>query len=176
TFVAALGGLVPRQGQVLVDGHVLRPSDPAAAVRAGVVVVPERRQLFPGLSVDDNLVLGLYAGGPRTVRAVRRSPALGEVYGRFPALAVRRSQPAGTLSGGEQQMLAFGRALISRPGVLLLDEPFLGLAPAVADVIVEVIAALRADGRAVLVVDDHPARTAALADRVVTLEEGRVAG
>ena len=174
TLVGALAGLVPSRGVVAVLGRAVPRNRPAAAVRAGLVAVPERRQLFPGMTVEENLVLGAYTGGAWTVRAARRAPALEDVYALFPALRGRRSQTAGTLSGGEQQMLALGRALVSDPAVLLLDEPFLGLAPAVSDALVETLAALRDGGRALVVVDDHPRRIASLADRVVTFERGRV--
>ena len=174
TLVGALAGLIPSRGRVAVGGRVVPRGRPAAAVRAGLVAVPERRQLFPGMTVEENLVLGLYTGGAWTVRSARRAPAVEEVYSRFPTLWSRRSQRAGTLSGGEQQMLALGRALVSLPTVLLLDEPFLGLAPAVAGGLVTTLTGLRDGGRALIVVDDHAGRVAALADRVVTLERGRV--
>jgi len=174
TLVAALGGLVPRRGRVCVGGRLIPPGRPAAAVRAGLAVVPERRQLFPTMSVEENLLLGLFTHGFRTVRAARRAPELAAVYQRLPVLAERRSQRAGTLSGGEQQLLALGRALVGRPAVLLLDEPFLGLAPGVADTIVGVVGALRAEGCGLLVVDDDPGRVAALADGVLTLPGSQV--
>ena len=174
TLVSALAGLIPSRGRVAVAGQVVPRGRPAAAVRAGLVAVPERRQLFPGMTVEENLVLGLYTTGARTVRAARRAPALEEVYDRFPLLRTRRSQAAGTLSGGEQQMLALGRALVSGPAVLLLDEPFLGLAPAVTEVVAATLAGLRDGGRSLIVVDDHAGRAAALADRVLRLEGGRV--
>ena len=174
TMVAALAGLLPRRGEVRVAGHLVPPSTAASAVRAGLVAVPERRQLFPHLTVEDHLVLGLYALGPRLVRAARRAVAASDVYDRFPVLLERRRQPAGTLSGGEQQMLAVGRALISRPTVLLLDEPFLGLGPAAARAVAESLTTLRADRRAVLLIDDHQARGSAVADRVLLLQNGQL--
>ena len=174
TLVAALAGLLPRYGEVRVAGRLVAPSTAAGAVRAGLVAVPERRQLFPHLSVEDHLILGLYALGPRLVPAARRRVAAGSVYDLFPVLRERRRQPAGTLSGGEQQMLAVGRALISRPTVLLLDEPFLGLGPAAARGLAQSLATLRADGRAVLLIDDHQERGSAVADRVLTLHDGQL--
>lgn len=174
TLVGALAGLVPSRGRVAVVGRTVPRGRPAAAVRAGLVAVPERRQLFPGMTVEDNLVLGLYTSGARTVRAARRAPTIEAAYARFPTLRARRFQKAGTLSGGEQQMVALGRALVSDPAVLLLDEPFLGLAPAVTATLLETLTALRDGGRALLVVDDHAGRIAALADRVVTIDRGRV--
>jgi branched-chain amino acid transport system ATP-binding protein len=169
TLVAALGGLIPRRGEVVVSGQTLPSCRPAAAVRAGLVVVPERRQLFPGLTVADNLLLGLYTSGARTVRTARRSAALNELYQRFPVLDERRSQLAGTLSGGEQQILALGRALVTRPAVLLIDEPFLGVAPAVADTIIETLTDFRSNAGALLVVDDRPPRMAEANDQLLIL-------
>ena len=174
TLVGALAGLLPRSGVVSVAGRRVVPSAPADAVRAGLVAVPERRQLFPHLSVEDHLVLGLYAVGPRLVRAALRRVEASDVYDLFPVLRQRRAQLAGTLSGGEQQMLAIGRALISRPSVLILDEPFLGLGPAAARAVAESLADLRAEHRAVVLVDGHGVHGRSIADRVMTLREGRL--
>jgi branched-chain amino acid transport system ATP-binding protein len=174
TLVAALAGLLPRRGRVTVAGRQVAPCAPAAAVRAGIAAVPERRQLFPHLSVEDHLVLGLYALRPRLVRTARRTVAASDVYDLFPVLRERRSQPAGTLSGGEQQMLAVARALISRPTVIVLDEPFLGLAPVAARTVAESLTGLRSAQRAVLMVDEHRSGGAAIADRVLTLHDGRL--
>jgi branched-chain amino acid transport system ATP-binding protein len=174
TLVSALAGLLPRSGVVSVAGRRVAASAPADAVRAGLVAVPERRQLFPHLSVEDHLVLGFYAVGPRLVRAARRRVEASDVYERFPVLRQRRAQLAGTLSGGEQQMLAIGRALMSRPSVLILDEPFLGLGPSAASSVAESLADLRAERRAVVLVDDHAARARTVADRVLTLREGHI--
>jgi branched-chain amino acid transport system ATP-binding protein len=174
TLVAALAGLVPRRGEVRVAGRPVAACAPAAAVRAGIVAVPERRQLFPHLSVEDHLVLGLYALRPRLVHRARRTVAAGEVYDLFPVLRERRAQPAGTLSGGEQQMLAVARALVCRPSVIVLDEPFLGLAPVAARTVAESLTGLRAAQRAVLLVDEHRSGPLAVADRILTLYDGRV--
>jgi branched-chain amino acid transport system ATP-binding protein len=174
TLVSALAGLLPRSGVVSVAGRRVIPSAPADAVRAGLVAVPERRELFPHLTVEDHLVLGLYAVGPRLVRAARRRVEASDVYDLFPVLRQRRAQLAGTLSGGEQQMLAIGRALISRPSVLILDEPFLGLGPAAVDAAAQSLADLRAEGRAVVLVDDHSARGRTIANCVLTLHDGQL--
>lgn len=174
TLVSALAGLLPRSGDVCVAGRRIVPSAPAAAVRAGLVAVPERRQLFPQVTVEGHLVLGLYATGPRLVRNARRLVEASEVYDLFPVLRQRRGQRAGTLSGGEQQMLAIGRALVSRPSVLVLDEPFLGLGPAAADAVSTCLAVLRAERRSVLLVDDYSARGRAVADRVAALSDGQL--
>jgi branched-chain amino acid transport system ATP-binding protein len=174
TLVAALAGLLPRRGEVTVAGHRVPPCAPAAAVRAGIVAVPERRQLFPHLSVEDHLVLGLYALRPRLVRRARRTVAASDVYDLFPVLRERRRQAAGTLSGGEQQMLALARALISRPSVIVLDEPFLGLAPVAARTVAESLTTLRDVQRAVLLVDESRSGGTAIADRVLTLDDGRL--
>jgi branched-chain amino acid transport system ATP-binding protein len=174
TLVAALAGLLPRRGQVTVAGRQVAPCAPAAAVRAGIAAVPERRQLFPRLSVEDHLVLGLYALRPRLVHKARRTVAASDVYDLFPVLGERRGQLAGTLSGGEQQMLAVARALISRPTVIVLDEPLLGLAPVTARTVIESLTRLRTAQRAVLLVDERRSGAAAIADRVLTLHDGRL--
>ena len=174
TLVAALAGLLPRRGEVTVAGRRVAPCAPATAVRAGIVAVPERRQLFPHLTVEDHLVLGLYALRPRLVRTARRTVAASDVYDLFPLLRERRRQLAGTLSGGEQQMLAVARALISRPSVIVLDEPFLGLAPVAARTVAESLTRLRAAQRAVLLVDEQRSGGTAIADRVLALQDGRL--
>ena len=165
----------PGSGVVSVAGRRVVPSAPADAVRAGLVAAPERRQLFPHLSVEDHLVLGLYAVGPRLVRAARRRVEASDVYDLFPVLRQRRAQLAGTLSGGEQQMLAIGRALISRPSASWsFDEPFLGLGPAAAATVAASLTDLRAERRAVVLADDDAPAVRAITDRAMTLNEGRL--
>ena len=128
TLLAALMGLQPAKGQIRYEGSDFSGLLTEERVRRGVCLVPERRELFTEMTVEDNLILGAYTRW-RDRAAVERD--LGEVYARFPRLSERRTQLAGTLSGGERQMLVLGRALISRPRLLLLDEPSLGLAPLV---------------------------------------------
>jgi ABC-type branched-subunit amino acid transport system ATPase component len=168
TLVLA-GGQVD-SGSVEFDGHRLDGSDPAAVVRAGVVQVPEGRQVFAHLTVEENL----RAGGLATARR-QRGPARDRVYDLFPVLRERASQPAGLLSGGEQQMLAIGRALMAAPRLLLLDEPSLGLAPRMVERIGEVIAEVHRQGTAVVLVEQNAALALDLADFAYVLEDGRVA-
>jgi branched-chain amino acid transport system ATP-binding protein len=145
-----------------------RPPD--EILRAGIALVPERRRIFAPLTVLDNLSLGAYA---RRGQA-RAGQALEEVYHLFPVLRERRTQVAGTLSGGEQQMLAIGRALMSQPRLLLLDEPSLGLAPLVVREIFRLLSALRRQGTTILLVEQNARMALQIADRAYVLETGRV--
>ena len=137
--------------------------------RMGLAHVPEGRRIFPESTVDENLLLGAYCRRDTAVRA-----DIDAVYDRFPRLANRRGQPAGLLSGGEQQMLAIGRALASRPRFLLLDEPSLGLAPVIVDEVFEIVRGLADEGVTILIVEQMATRALALADRAYILETGRV--
>jgi branched-chain amino acid transport system ATP-binding protein len=172
TLLNAISGLVvPAAGRIEVDGRPVAAGTPAhRLVRRGVVQIPEGRQLFRELTVFENLRLGAYAAG--WTAAARR--ALEEVYGWFPALRERARQPAGALSGGEQQMLAIGRALMGRPRLLLVDEPSLGLAPRMVE---DVFARIRAIGRSgvpILLVEQNAAMALAVASRGYVLETGRI--
>ena len=166
TTLRAISSTVNRTGDVRFDGRSLRTPDGAA--RAGVAHVPEGRGTFAELSVWDNLRLGAYArrGSVKTEAA--------RVFGYFPRLGERRDQQAGTLSGGEQQMLALGRALMGRPRLLLLDEPSLGLAPLVVKEIFAVLLKLNEEGTAVLVVEQNANLALDAASRAYVLEVGRV--
>jgi ABC-type branched-subunit amino acid transport system ATPase component len=174
TLLRAVSGTLPfaggaiTRGSVAYDGRRLDRLEPAAIVRAGVVQVPEGRQVFGELTVEENL----RAGGLATPRRAR-GPARDRVYDLFPVLRERAAQPAGLLSGGEQQMLAMGRALMAAPRVLLLDEPSLGLAPRMVARIGEVIAEINRQGTAVLLVEQNAAMALALADTAYILKVGR---
>jgi branched-chain amino acid transport system ATP-binding protein len=159
-----------RAGTVRFDGSDLRGMRAEQIVRLGCLHVPEGRQLFSELSVDDNLRLGAFATDRSTL-----VPDLAAVYARFPALAARRKQIAFTLSGGEQQMLAIGRALMAKPKLLMLDEPSTGLAPQVVTVIFAILRELTRTGTAVLLVEQNAFLTLQHADRGYVLESGTVA-
>nr|WP_283949735.1 ABC transporter ATP-binding protein [Limobrevibacterium gyesilva] len=171
TLLAALMGLLPARGRIAYDGADLAGLDVEARVERGLCLVPERRELFTEMSVADNLVLGAYAH--RRDRAGLRA-RLDEVYGLFPRLAERRGQSAGTLSGGERQMLALGRALMGRPRLLLLDEPSLGLAPLIVREIFRIITGLRATGVSILLVEQNARAALESADYGYVLETGQI--
>jgi len=168
TLLRALSGLIPRTGEVLFDGAPL-PARPSAIVAGGLAQVPEGRQLFAQMTVLENLELGAYLA-PRGERAARLEQALAF----FPRLAERRSQLAGTMSGGEQQMLAVGRALMGRPRLLMLDEPSLGLAPKMVDELLAIVQRIRTDGVTVLLVEQNVAKALAMADSAWVIERGAV--
>ena len=170
TLLRALSGVQSASGEVVFEGEDVSTALPERRVALGIVHVPEGRQVFGPLSVEDNLRLGAYRRGrARSARSLER------VYGLFPALAERRAQPAGTLSGGQQQMLALGRALMAEPRLLLLDEPSMGLAPRLVAEIFACIAGLRAADTALLLVEQNAAAALAIADRGYVLETGRIA-
>jgi len=172
TILKTICGQVRRwRGSIQFDGHDISRASCAAVVRLGLVQVPEGRQLFPSMSVRDNLLLGAYH---RLKRERRRAISTDEVYAMFPILAERSGQPAGTLSGGEQQMLAIARALMAAPRMLLFDEPSLGLAPVVAQQIFRTIGDLRRRGTTMLLVEQNAAMALRLADRAYVIETGQV--
>jgi len=171
TLLRTLSGVHPAAaGCVLFEGEDLTAAPPERRVALGMVQVPEGRQVFGPLSVEDNLRLGAYRRGRGESAAT-----LARVYAQFPALAERRRHAAGTLSGGQQQMLALGRALMARPRLLLLDEPSMGLAPKLVQEIFACVAALRAADVAIFLVDQNARAALAIADRGYVLETGRIA-
>jgi branched-chain amino acid transport system ATP-binding protein len=172
TTLRAIAGLLPlRGGRVLFEGRSLAGLDPGEVVARGLAHVPEGRQVFAGLSVLENLEMGART---KTARAARRD-SLVEVFALFPRLRERAPQLAGTLSGGEQQMLAIGRALMARPRLLLLDEPSLGLAPIAVRTIMEIVATLNRRGTTILLVEQNVRRALGLCGRGYVVENGVVA-
>ena len=171
TTLRAICGLVPlRGGRVELDGVSIAGRPPSDIVAGGIAHVPEGRQLFPTMTVLENLELG--ARTPESRR--RRAESLGRVIALFPRLGERRGQLAGTLSGGEQQMAAIGRALMARPRLLLLDEPSLGLAPVVVASIFENLSAINRDGVTILLVEQNVLRALRLSHRAYVLENGAI--
>lgn len=170
TLLTLSGLLQPASGTVSFEDRDLLAMPPHQRVKAGLVQVPEGRRVFATLTVAENLDLGSYSRGDKA----QIHTDLDEVYNLFPRLRERRSQPAGTLSGGEQQMLAVGRALMSRPRLLLLDEPSLGLAPLLVKEIFSVVKRIRERGVTVLLVEQNAHLSLAIADRAYVLETGRI--
>ena len=165
------GTLAPRAGRATFDGKDLSAVLPHHRVALGIVQVPEGRRLFPFMTVLENLLLGAHTEAARTARG----QSLGYVFNLFPVLSERKSQLAGSLSGGEQQMCAIGRALMARPRLLMLDEPTLGLAPVLVRKIFETVKAINDDGVTVLLVEQNVRQALALAHRACVLENGRLA-
>ena len=172
TLLAAVMGLLPSSGTLRFEGEDLRALDVEARVERGLCLVPEKRELFGDLSVLDNLRLGAYTSRLGSEALKRR---VDSVYARFPRLAERRAQRASTLSGGERQMLALGRALMSGPRLLMLDEPSLGLAPLIVRDILAIVRALRDDGVSILLVEQNARAALETSDRGYVLETGEIA-
>jgi len=172
TLLNAVMGVHPGRGGVRFQGVDVSRLGIEGRVRAGMCLVPEKRELFSTLSVEDNLRLGGFRHRRAGTAAARR--AMDEVYALFPRLLERRRQQAGTLSGGERQMLAMGRALMAKPGLLMLDEPSLGLAPLIVREVFRIIAGLRASGCAILLVEQNARAALQVADHGYVLETGHV--
>ena len=170
TLNSVISGLVPAwAGRVLFDGQDLTCSHYRRVVQAGLIQVPEGRKVFPNLSVLENLELGAF-----TRARARRAENLVRVFDTFPRLRERQAQLAGTMSGGEQQMLAIGRGLMAEPKLLILDEPSLGLSPLLVEELFALIAQLRADGLAVLLVEQNVGQSLEIADRAYVMENGSI--
>ena len=171
TTLRAIAGLVkPSSGEVLLQGSVISGRPTLEIVQKGVALVPEGRRIFSNLSVEENLLLGAYS---RTNKKAVMAD-LEHVYELFPRLKERRAQKGGTLSGGEQQMLAVGRGLMSKPKLLMMDEPSLGLAPLISKMIFEIIKQINSEGTTVLLVEQNAKAALEVADYGYVLETGRI--
>ncbi len=170
TMLRAISGLIkPARGTIFWDGEQIDGDSPASIVRRGIAHCPEERKVWPHLSVEDHLEIGAYIRKDREITG-----DIKKVYDIFPHLAERRKQLAGTLSGGEQQMLAIGRALMSRPRLLMMDEPSLGLAPILLENLAKTIKEIHASGVTILLVEQNAFLALKLADRACVLETGKI--
>ncbi len=171
TLLRVISGLLPStSGAMRMEGQDLRATPPHKIIETGIAHVPESRRLFPRLTVEDNLKMGAYIPSARAHFAER----VDYVYGLFPRLKERRNQLAGTMSGGEQQMCAIGRALMSRPKLILLDEPSMGLAPVIVQQVFDLVRQIRTEGYTVLIVEQNVRQVLKVADRAYLLEVGRI--
>ena len=170
TTLGVLSGIVPlRQGQVVWDGQNVSELPAAERLRRGLVLCPEGRRIFPRLTVQENLVAGTWVRDPRSTKA-----KLEKAWERFPVLGERRKQLGGTLSGGEQQMLAIARALMAEPRLLMLDEPSLGLAPLIVEKIFQILVQINRDGTPVLLVEQNARQALKIAHRAYVLATGEI--
>jgi len=173
TLLSAAMGLLPSQGWLTLAGERITRPTVEAMVARGVSLVPEKRELFAEMSVEDNLLLGGFSRWRKGQRD--QKSRMQEVFAIFPRLKERRAQLAATLSGGERQMLAIGRALMARPRLLMLDEPSLGLAPLIVREVLQVVSSLRSEGVSVLLIEQNARAALQVADRAYVLETGSVA-
>ncbi len=170
TMKAVLGIVRPKSGDIFYEGQQINSLPTAARVKLGIAPVPEARRLFPRMTVLENLEMGAYTRRDRANLA----EDLDRVYGLFPRVKERRQQLAGTLSGGEQQMVAIGRALMARPRLICMDEPSMGLSPAFVDQVFEIIQTINKQGTAIFVVEQNAAMALSIADRGYVLQTGEV--
>jgi branched-chain amino acid transport system ATP-binding protein len=175
TMRAISGTLRPIKGQVLLDGRAIQQADASTIARLGMAHSPEGRKVFAPLTVEDNLLLGAYSRLPKFFGFRQQAaPDLQRIYELFPRLQERSQQQAGTLSGGEQQMLAIGRALMANPKVMLLDEPSMGLAPVIVQEVFKIIARLKEAGITLLLVEQFARSALAIADYVYVMDRGEI--
>jgi branched-chain amino acid transport system ATP-binding protein len=171
TLLRVISGLLPASsGDLAMEGVSLTSIPPHKIIETGIAHVPESRRLFPRLTVEENLRMGAYIPAAR----IHLDESLSYVYGLFPRLKERRTQLAGTMSGGEQQMCAIGRALMSKPKLILLDEPSMGLAPVIVQQVFDLVRRIRGEGYTVLIVEQNVAQVLKVADRAYLLEVGRI--
>jgi branched-chain amino acid transport system ATP-binding protein len=170
TVARAIAGLLPYHGEILYAGRRLKPNSAERNLRLGIALVPEGRGILASMTVGENLLMGIYARSDREQAAAD----LADVQSRFPILTERRNTMAGLLSGGEQQMLAISRALLSKPKLLLLDEPSLGLAPKMTDFVFEMVVRLRDEGLTVLLIEQKARQALKIAGRAYLMETGRI--
>jgi branched-chain amino acid transport system ATP-binding protein len=170
TLRAISGLLAPSQGRIVFDGREIQGAAPAGILKSGIAHCPEGRRVFPHMTVEENLAMGAYVRSDRSAIAAD----MAEVGRHFPILLERRRQMAGTLSGGEQQMLAIARALMARPRLILFDEPSLGLAPTIVEMTFSIIADIRRRGTTVLMVEQNAYAALRMADRAYVMETGRI--
>ena len=171
TLINAIAGMLPYQsGGIRIDGNDMARVPAHGFCERGIALVPEGRRLFTTMTVEENLDIGCYRAAARA----RRDASLEAVYRRFPVLRERRAQLAGQLSGGQQQMVAIGRALMACPRLILFDEPSLGLAPSIVDDMFEIIRDIRSEGVAVLLVEQNVQKSMEIADAAYVLEHGRI--
>jgi len=171
TTMQSVVGLIPaRSGKVVFDGHDISKTPCHKIVHLGMTQVPEGRRIFQELTVYENLLMGAYANKDQS----GFKNDLEAIYTRFPRLSERRNQIAGTLSGGEQQMLAMSRAIMSHPKLLMLDEPSMGLSPLLVDQVFEIIKDINKDGTTILLVEQNAGKSLAISDRAYVLENGQI--